>query len=123
MSKNTILLIGNGFNLVSDGGTSWNDLLNSLAGTPKTKHESDLREAKPFTLWFEEIASGTEHSQLKQRIAEDLKMRLAPNRHHKDLMALNFQHILTTNYDYNLEAADGGSWIPNFPAPPCANMT
>ncbi|MBI4988350.1 MAG: SIR2 family protein [Rhodocyclales bacterium] len=116
MAKKKILLIGNGFNLVSDGGASWNALLNNLAGTPKTKHESEVRKAKPFTLWFEEIAKGGLHSQLKQKIAEDLESRVAPNKYHKDLMALNFQHILTTNYDYNLEAADGGSWIPNFPA-------
>jgi hypothetical protein len=116
MAKEKILLIGNGFNLVSDGGASWTALLNSLAGTPKTKHESEVRKAKPFTLWFEEVARGTPHSQLKQKIAEDLESRVAPNKHHKDLMALNFQHILTTNYDYNLEAADGGRWIPNFPA-------
>ena len=116
MAKKKILLIGNGFNLVSDGGASWNALLNSLAGIPRTKHESDVRKAKPFTLWFEEVACGRQHRLLKQRIAEDLKGRVAPNRHHKVLMELNFEHILTTNYDYNLESADGGNWIPNFPA-------
>ena len=113
MATKRILLIGNGFNRVSDGGASWNDLLNSLAGAPETKHESDVRDAKPFTLWFEEVASGTQHHQLKQKIAEDLKKGLAPNQHHKGLMALDFEHILTTNYDYNLEAADGGRWIQN----------
>lgn len=116
MTKKKILLVGNGLNLVSDGGASWNALLNSLAGVPKTTHESEVRKAKPFTLWFEEVASGGQHKQLKQKIADDLRMRVAPNKHHRDLMALNFQHILTTNYDYNLEGADGGSWISNFPA-------
>lgn len=116
MAKEKVLLVGNGFNLVSDGGASWNALLNNLAGTPKTDHEMEVRQAKPFTLWFEEVATGGRHRQLKENIAKDLNKRVSPNKHHKDLMALNFQHILTTNYDYNLEAADGGSWIPNFPA-------
>lgn len=116
MAKKKILLVGNGFNLVSDGGASWNALLNNLAGTPKTDHERDVRQAKPFTLWFEEVASGGRHRQLKENIAKDLNRRVSSNKHHKDLMALNFQHILTTNYDYNLETADGGRWISNFPA-------
>lgn len=113
--KKKILLVGNGFNLVSDGGASWNALLNNLAGTPKTDREREVRRAKPFTLWFEEVASGGRHRQLKQEIAADLSKRVAPNKHHKDLMALSFEHVLTTNYDYNLEAADGGSWTSNFP--------
>ena len=111
-----ILLVGNGFNLVSDGGASWNALLNKLAGTPKTIHEEEVRAAKPFTLWFEAVASGTSRRDLKQSIAEFLEKRLSPNKHHKDLMALGFEHILTTNYDYNLEVAAGGGWMPNFPA-------
>ena len=115
MANERILLVGNGFNLVSDEGASWNALLNRLAEPPKNEYEIEVRDAKPFTLWFEEIAHGDRHRRLKQRIAEDLKTRVAHNEHHKNLMALDFQHILTTNYDYNLEAADGGGWTQNFP--------
>jgi hypothetical protein len=111
-----ILLVGNGFNLVSDGGASWNALLNKLAGAAKTIHEEDVRKAKPFTLWFEEIKNRSRKRNLKQLIAVSLKKELSPNGHHVDVMALGFQHILTTNYDYTLEEATGESWRSNFPA-------
>lgn len=111
-----ILLVGNGFNLLSNGGTSWNELLNQLAGAPKTQHEEEVRSAKPFTLWFEEIASKQGRRDLKQVIADFLKEQMKPNRQQKELMALDFEHILTTNYDYNLENSTGQQWDSNFPA-------
>lgn len=83
---------------------------------PRRNMRARCAKLSRLRFWFEEVASGGQHKQLKQSIADDLRIRVAPNKHHKDLMALNFQHILTTNYDYNLEAADGGSWISNFPA-------
>ena len=116
MANKRIALVGNGLNLVSDKGASWNALLNNLAEIPNTTHEEEVRAAKPFTLWFEEVASESNHSEVKQRIAEFLKARLSPNKHHKDLMSLKFENILTTNYDYNLEASDPSGWKPNFPA-------
>ncbi len=50
-----VLLIGNGINQVSDNGASWTALLNKLAGKPKNEREKKVRNAKPFTLWFEEL--------------------------------------------------------------------
>ncbi len=111
-----VLLVGNGLNLVSDGGASWNVLLNKLAGAARTAHEEEVRKEKPFTLWFEEIASGSRHGDLKEVIADFLKKGVSPNGHHEDVMALDFRHVLTTNYDYNLEAASGKDWVPNFSA-------
>jgi hypothetical protein len=117
MSNQRILLVGNGINLVSDNGASWNALLNSLAGDPKTEHEREVRKAKPFTLWFEEVASkDRQHGELKQKIANSLRTRVAPNQLHQELMALDFQHVLTTNYDYTLESAAGLAWTSNPPA-------
>ncbi len=116
MAPTKILLVGNGFNRVSKDDASWDDLLNSLAGTPESQHERNVRKAKPFTLWFEEVASGSRHRDLKRDVAEKLKTGVVPNKHHVDLMALDFQHILTTNYDYCLESADGASWTTNFTA-------
>jgi hypothetical protein len=107
-----ILLVGNGLNRVSYNAASWNHLLNNLAGPTKSPHDKKVRELKPFTLWFEEIVRGGAPLPLKKDIAEFLKGGV-PNKHHKALMALNFQHILTTNYDYNLEAAYGGNWSSN----------
>ncbi|MEW8192674.1 MAG: SIR2 family protein [Candidatus Thiodiazotropha sp.] len=110
------LLIGNGFNLVSDRGASWNALLNKLAGKPRTQHEEDIRKAKPFTLWFEEISSKKRSGDLKSEIAEYLAESVTTNNHHEDVMSLGIQNILTTNYDYNLEEASGEAWYQNHPA-------
>ena len=112
-----ILFVGNGFNQVSDGGASWNALLNKLAGVTKTQHEEDVRKAKPFTLWFEEIANKSRKKYLKMFVADSLKKTLSPNEHHSEVMALDFRHIFTTNYDYNLELATGKEWKLNLPAP------
>ena len=112
-----ILFIGNGLNLVSDGGASWNSLLNKLAGDVKTQHEENVRKAKPFTLWFEEIKNTSKKRNLKKVVSESLVKELSPNKHHTDVMALGFQHILTTNYDYSLEGATGEKWKLDKPAP------
>ena len=111
-----ILFVGNGFNLVSDGGASWNALLNNLAGVARTAHEEEVRKAKPFTLWFEEIQNLSLKRNLKQDIADSLRRGMATNQHHADVMGLYFEHILTTNYDYNLELATGKHWNSDFPA-------
>jgi len=120
-----ILLIGNGLNLVSDRGASWNALLNHLAGTAQTQHEEDVRKEKPFTLWFEQLNSTPSDKSLntpsdkslKEIVADTLMNGLSPNKHHIDIMALDFKHVLTTNYDYCLEKATGTEWKLNKPAP------
>ena len=112
-----ILFVGNGFNQVSDGGASWNALLNKLAGTTKTEHEEEVRKAKPFTLWFEEIKNTSRRRDLKKFVADSLAKGLSPNEHHSAVMSLDFQHVFTTNYDYNLELATGKKWKLNLSAP------
>lgn len=112
-----ILFVGNGFNQVSDDGAGWKSLLNKLAGTAKTKHEEEVRDAKPFTLWFEELSSRSRRKHLKTFVANSLSSTLKHNRHHVDAMTLSFQHVLTTNYDYNLERATEDNWRSNFAAP------
>jgi len=109
--------VGNGANLVSDNGASWSALLNKLAGTPKTVHEKEVRDAKPFTLWFEEIASKTKKKNLKKSVAMALKNGLEPNSIHTEIMALGFENVLTTNYDYNLESSTKDIWKSNIAAP------
>jgi hypothetical protein len=111
------LLIGNGFNQISDGGASWDELLNQLAGKATTLKEKNIRKAKPFTLWFEEMASRSNKKDLKQRIASFLKRDLSPNHHHVDAMKLDVRHVFTTNYDYTLEESTGKKRISNHSAP------
>jgi len=112
-----VLFIGNGFNQVSDGGSGWNQLLNTLAGVAATEHEEEIRKAKPFTLWFEEIRKNSSMESLKKVVAAELSQRLGQNEHHSDVMGLGFKHVLTTNYDHNLEAATGNPWESNLSAP------
>ena len=112
-----ILFIGNGLNLISDGGSSWNELLNNLAGIAVTEHEEKVRKEKPFTLWFEQINSVSNDSNLKKVVADSLMNKLSPNKHHIDIMALDFKNILTTNYDYCLEEATRAEWKLNKSAP------
>ena len=112
-----VLLIGNGINQVSDNGASWNALLNKLAGKPKNEREKKVRNAKPFTLWFEELSSTTKKRDLKESVADALKSGIPPNKFHTEIMAMDFQNILTTNYDYNLENATDTGWRPNLAAP------
>jgi hypothetical protein len=111
-----VLLVGNGFNLVSDKGAGWNELLNRVAGEASTEHEEKVRKEKPFTLWFEELIRHSSATDIKQEISKYLKECLEPNNHHVDLMNLGFTNILTTNYDYNLENSVGQKWEKNHPA-------
>ena len=112
-----VLLIGNGINQVSDGGASWTTLLNKLAGEPKTEHEEAVRKAKPFTLWFEELSSRSRKKNLKESVATALSKGLRPNSIHAEIMTLEYENIITTNYDYNLENARGDVWRQNMAAP------
>ena len=111
------LFIGNGINLVSDEGASWTALLNELAGDPKTLHEEAVRKEKPFTLWFEELSRTSNTKKLKKRVAEVLEDGLTTNSIHTEIMNLNVENVLTTNYDYNLENASRDSWSLNMAAP------
>jgi len=113
MRTNTTLFIGNGLNRLTDDGSSWNKLLNNLAGDSKTQHELEIRNAKPFTLWFEEISSKNSVKVLKERISNHLIKSIKPNDYHKKIMLLGAKNIITTNYDYNLEESTGDGWTSN----------
>ena len=91
-------------------------MLNKLAGEPKTKHEEEVRKEKPFTLWFEELSSRTRRRNLKKSVAVALKRGLNPNSIHTEIMAVNIENILTTNYDYNLENSTQHVWKSNMAA-------
>lgn len=104
-NKDDILFIGNGLNRVSNQGTAWDSSLDQLAGTPETqdRDEGKIRKEKPFTLWFEELRNRSDRTNLKQTFANEILSKLEHNDLHKQVMSLDMQHILTTNYDYNLE--------------------
>lgn len=108
MKRKKVLLLGNGINRV-DNDYSWDNLMGDLlefAGLD----DAVTREEKPFPLLYEEIylrwaARGHPHElTLKDKIKELLR-NIKSNELHKLVLQTPVDEILTTNYDYNLEAA------------------
>lgn len=111
------LLIGNGVNLLdSSQSVSWGDLL--LEIMDKYNIYVDIEnEFKPFPIGFEEmlhlkVGGNTLDSKLKnlkqtirQIIHRQLKDKEGFNVYHKRIAELGYNDILTTNYDYALEAS------------------
>jgi hypothetical protein len=70
---------------------------------------------KPFSMIYEELyltamrrnrSKGMKETQVKRVIADMVRRQLQPNGFHQQLMATaGCRHVLTTNYDYNLEWA------------------
>ena len=106
--NNKVLLLGNGINRLSNE-YSWSDLLDELIKATGKSEVITYREEKPFTLLYEEIYLRTlKHLQskeirLKEKIANLVLSKFTPNEFHTKFLNLNVEHILTTNYDYNLE--------------------
>jgi hypothetical protein len=109
------MLIGNGLNLLdSSQSFSWGGLLEEI----KTKYgmRVDLDNIfKPFPLTFDEMQHTKLGSNslrdklknLKQNIRSDIENQLLGkngfNNYHRKLALLEYDDILTTNYDYSLE--------------------
>ncbi len=112
-----VLFVGNGINQLSKQGKSWNALMNRLAGRSAGPVEKELRKAKPFTLWFEELCTKHDAKTLKKKVAKILKEETLSNDIHRQIMSLDCNHILTTNYDYSLEDSCGDDFRRNLAAP------
>jgi len=109
-STTRTILVGNGVNRLASS-TSWQDVLRGLAGfVGKTDPIMQDIEVKPFTLVFEEVyfraarARGIQELQLKQE-ATRLVSQIPSGSYHAELIQAAGPHIITTNYDYNLERA------------------
>lgn len=98
------LLVGNGINNISNN-INWKELLIDLMRSIDKENIINL-DKKPFLHIYEEIYtrakkySSTEEITLKQQIARKLK-DMNRNQFHEKILNLNFNNILTTNYDYN----------------------
>lgn len=116
------LLIGNGINqLDKKQSVSWGELLNELKSSFNIDVDLD-NEFKPFPLGFDEMlhrkgASNNFDDQLKnlkisikKNIDSQLDGKPGYNDYHKRIMVMDYDDILTTNYDYGLEK----SFVPNF---------
>jgi hypothetical protein len=110
------LLLGNGVNRLSSE-TAWVDVLRDLADHVGAADVLEWAQWKPFALLYEEIAfrsgarSRRQESALKRRVA-DLVGRLKVNDYHRRLVEAVDTHVLTTNYDCNLEKACGSVGEP-----------
>lgn len=116
MEENTILLLGNGVNRISND-YSWEDLLEDLIKFIGKESVINLKEEKPLTLLYEELVLRTKRFQnrkeleLKKEISKLITQNFKPNIFHKQVLELiGIQHILTTNYDYNFEKAHNYEW-------------
>lgn len=116
------MLIGNGLNrLDSSQSFSWGKLLQELKDRYKIDVDLD-NFFKPFPLAFDEmqhLKSGSNSLRnklkvFKQGIKTEIENQLAGKRgfndYHRKLASLEYDDILTTNYDYSLEK----SIEPNF---------
>ena len=110
MSK--VLLIGNDINSINNP-LSWEMLLERILEI--SNYETSIKE-KPFPLLYEEIYLdaltnvGITEKELKTEIAKIIG-QIGVNEIHRELIKLNCDHYLTTNYDYTLEKVllDGNS--------------
>ena len=106
---NQVLLIGNGLNRLS-GGYSWENVLLELAKNADVPELMCRKDLTPFSILYEEIAvhshvqSRTQERELKHLVARLVK-KMRHNKYHEAFMEMAGNHVLTTNYDYNLETA------------------
>lgn len=110
------LLVGNGVNRMDKSqAISWKDLLLKLREDLKIETDLD-NKFKPFPLGFEEMLHEAGESQFEERlrnlkkkisqsIIKQLEGKKGYNKYHIDLMKLDYDDYLTTNYDYALEKA------------------
>jgi len=106
MSK--ALLIGNDINSLSSG-YDWKKLLEELIEYVEgARHIKPLNEQ--FPLFYEEICAYSNkynirsEKEIKNYICKKLA-NLEPNDIHRELLALEVPHVMTTNYDFSLEKA------------------
>lgn len=111
MNQKNVLLLGNGLNNIEDGYT-WTDLVKDLVNDTGVKKLVNVDKNKPFPLLYEEIyLNAARENGMKERSIKELicsKIReMKPNILHQKIMRMQFENILTTNYDHNLERASG----------------
>lgn len=116
------LLLGNGINQLDwEQSISWGALLEGLKEDFGITVDID-NTFKPFPLGFEEMLhrkSGNNSFDnklknlkvgIRERIEDQLSDKVGYNEYHSRMMAVGYDDVLTTNYDYALQ----NSIIPNF---------
>lgn len=111
-AKRKVLVLGNGINRI-DNQYSWEQLMTELLAFAGMEGAISP-QGKPFPMLYEEVflrwneAGDKREMDLKRKIKQLLR-KIRYNDLHKQVMELPVDEILTTNYDYNLEATlEGG---------------
>ena len=100
-----VLFLGNGVLLLSKG-TSWSDLLSSIK--LPGREMPDVKDI-PFAMQPEAIR-GTDVEEVQRLIAANIDSQI-PHAVLKELVFMDFDAIITTNYTYEIEdALLGGKW-------------
>ncbi len=103
-----VLLIGNGL-LLLNNGMRWSDLIKALAPDPTAI--PDVRGI-PYAMQPEAVC-GTDVENVQRLIAEKIESK-EPHEILRQLVFMDFDAVLTTNYTYEIEEAlTGGSWNEN----------
>ena len=104
-----VLFLGNGVTLLGNNGMGWTQLLGTLC--PDGKSIPDVTGI-PYAMQPEAIR-GTDVEEVQRLIAGNLKSQI-PHDVLKQLVFMDFDAILTTNYTYEIEdALTGGKWSDN----------
>lgn len=102
---NKVLLIGNDINNIHNS-TNWEELLRCISDY--CGNSINITSEKPFPLLYEEIclkglrSGNITEVELKLKIAEIIN-KIEPNEIHDELLSLDVNDSITTNYDYGLQ--------------------
>lgn len=101
-----ILLLGNGINKAF-GKSSWDDLINEMATEMFTDEEKKRIETMPYPLRPVIVTNDQVDRQLDKISSKMAVTDLEPQQAEliRELVSLNFDGILTTNYTYEIETA------------------
>ena len=101
-----VLFLGNGITLLGNNGMGWTQLLGTLC--PDGETVPDVAGI-PYAMQPEAIR-GTDVEEVQRLIAGNLTSQI-PHDVLKQLVFMDFDAILTTNYTYEIEdALTGGKW-------------
>ncbi|MBO4639193.1 MAG: SIR2 family protein [Treponema sp.] len=102
-----VLLLGNGIARAFNKGASWNELLKEI--TDESLFSTDVNYEMPMPLKAALLSNNKLESKLDSFIASQQKWGLSVNKSQQkflqELLNLNFDYILTTNYTYEIECA------------------
>ena len=103
-----VLLLGNGIVQAFGKGKSWNKFLGAIKGDDDFTLEAKKYQM-PMPLKATMLTGNSAQSKIKEFCTENQDWGLSVNKRQKEflqkLLALNFDHILTTNYSCEIECA------------------